>query len=454
MTKKTPLVPDKSLLKIAIVGAGLSGLSCAATLKEFGIKATVFDSSHHVGGRLSSEVFEGFIIDRGFQVILESYPELAKFEISKNLKIKLFPAGVAVQNEKPNGKPSILSDPRRDPKGLISSVLSSVGSIKDKLLLVDLYRKSKAFKEFNSQTLTEENLISEKKDKLNLFDRKVLSQQSTLDFLKNYGFSNHFIENFLKPLLAGILLEAQLATRADYFLFLFQCFARGNAFLPENGIGELPKAIASKLDPDQLRLKHAVIQIRDQTLRFAHGTEERFDHIVLAVDVWALKKLQPDLDLNTEARGTTTFYYTSNVPLFAHKYLWVNNSRAQRIVSIAPLSAIAPTYAPSGQHLYAVNTLSVQDEALERKINTELKDLFPHVGANLKLLKVHRIPNALPTNPLWNKKLKQNLPMWLLLAGDYFSTPCIDGALRSGRKTAEKLLAQLNISKIEELENA
>jgi Flavin containing amine oxidoreductase len=82
--------------RVAVVGAGLSGLTAAIYLQRHGIEVTVYEASDRVGGRVTSDYIDGFICDRGFQVINPSYSEIRRLDalsgiefapISPNLKI-------------------------------------------------------------------------------------------------------------------------------------------------------------------------------------------------------------------------------------------------------------------------------------------------------------------------------------------------------------------------------
>ena len=66
--------------KIAVVGAGLSGLSAAIYLERNGQEVVLFEASNRVGGRVTSDEVNGFICDRGFQVINPSYSEIRRLK--------------------------------------------------------------------------------------------------------------------------------------------------------------------------------------------------------------------------------------------------------------------------------------------------------------------------------------------------------------------------------------
>src|SRR5439155_18107583 len=71
--------------KVAIIGRGLAGLSCAYALKRRGEEAVVFDASPVAGGRSRIEQTGGFTIDAGAQYLLG--PELFRntFDLIRNL---------------------------------------------------------------------------------------------------------------------------------------------------------------------------------------------------------------------------------------------------------------------------------------------------------------------------------------------------------------------------------
>jgi oxygen-dependent protoporphyrinogen oxidase len=62
--------------QVIVVGAGIAGLVAAHRLTEAGVAVTVLEAAHAVGGRMSTETIDGFVIDRGAQFLSTAYPHL------------------------------------------------------------------------------------------------------------------------------------------------------------------------------------------------------------------------------------------------------------------------------------------------------------------------------------------------------------------------------------------
>ena len=59
---------DNDVSKVAVIGAGISGLVCARLLVEHGMEVTVFEKSRGIGGRMSTRRSpEGYHFDHGAQ---------------------------------------------------------------------------------------------------------------------------------------------------------------------------------------------------------------------------------------------------------------------------------------------------------------------------------------------------------------------------------------------------
>jgi phytoene dehydrogenase-like protein len=72
---------------ITIIGAGISGLSVGLHLHR-GLSVKIIEASDRAGGRIKTDSVDGFRLDRGFQVLLTSYPEAQMLLDYKALQLK------------------------------------------------------------------------------------------------------------------------------------------------------------------------------------------------------------------------------------------------------------------------------------------------------------------------------------------------------------------------------
>jgi len=120
---------------VLVVGAGVSGLVAAVELKRRGFSVQVMEASDNVGGRVRTDEVNGFLLDRGFQVLLTAYPEARRCLDYRALKLREFEPGAIVHTQ---GRFHTVSDPIRRPRKAIGSVIAPVGTLNDKLLIAKL----------------------------------------------------------------------------------------------------------------------------------------------------------------------------------------------------------------------------------------------------------------------------------------------------------------------------
>ena len=118
-------------MKVIVVGAGLAGLTCARELQRRRVDVAVLEASDGVGGRVRTDVVDGFRLDRGFQVFFTAYPAAKRQLDMDRLDLRRFQPGaiIAVGTRR-----EVLSDPLRDPGSAIRSALSPVVMPRDKVL--------------------------------------------------------------------------------------------------------------------------------------------------------------------------------------------------------------------------------------------------------------------------------------------------------------------------------
>ncbi len=106
---------------VVVVGAGLAGLTCARELERDGLDVVVLEKSDAVGGRVRTDVVDGYRCDRGFQLLNPAYPAVKQLVDVDELDLRAFAAGAALSGERGF---AIVADPRRSP-GYLSHVLRS-----------------------------------------------------------------------------------------------------------------------------------------------------------------------------------------------------------------------------------------------------------------------------------------------------------------------------------------
>jgi monoamine oxidase len=101
---------------VIIVGAGLSGLAAARHLRRSGVEVIVLEASDAVGGRMRTDIVDGFRLDRGFQLYNPAYPEGRRVLDYDALDLRSFVAGARIVL-RPRGRRQVarVADPRREP---------------------------------------------------------------------------------------------------------------------------------------------------------------------------------------------------------------------------------------------------------------------------------------------------------------------------------------------------
>lgn len=76
---------------VIVIGSGVAGLSAAYHLAKHGVAVTVLEAADRLGGRMSSDVREGFRIDRGAQFLSTGYAVIGKLIDRLGLASQLTP---------------------------------------------------------------------------------------------------------------------------------------------------------------------------------------------------------------------------------------------------------------------------------------------------------------------------------------------------------------------------
>ncbi|MFL0161513.1 NAD(P)/FAD-dependent oxidoreductase [Aquirufa salirivi] len=399
---------------IVIIGAGIAGLQAANVLHEAEIPFVLLEKQAHVGGRVQSEHFQGFILDHGFQVLQTSYPEVQQSLRLPDLDLSYFDSGAYVWKE--NTWHPFYS-PWHDSFSILRALGDGMINIPDVVKLARLWLKI----QLDSKPLSK-------------------STMTAMEYIHSLHFSPTFQDGFLKPFFYGIFLDETLSQPASLFVFYLKQFLEGRAAIPTAGMGAISNQLLKALPEDSVHLNMEVESLQEGKVVLKNGETIACSKIILAANPTAAAYL---LDIPL-AKGailqSKTFYFSADSFPNEGKLLHlVPKGEGSNILHFACLSKVNPKWAPAGKELISVTTLKT--EITENEV---LKELGQYVGQeklNWKFLKAYSIPESLPKQGFW-KFIKQKAhKKGIILTGDYTQYPSLQAAFASGRMAAEAAIS-------------
>ncbi len=402
---------------IIIIGAGVSGLTCAKILSDNNKKYLLLESQSDVGGRMSTDLVGDHQLDRGFQVFIKGYPLYDAVTNVKQLPLHSFSPGASIRI---NNRFYKVVDPFRNIIEGFKSIFTPIGSFIDKLKILKL-RISLLLKKTDN---TKNNI-------------------STYNYLKQNGFSDEMINNFFIPFFGSVLLDQDLSTVKSTFETIYKAMSSDDICLLENGIADFPKSIYNQLPKDQFSFNTEVISIEDHRVSFADGSSTTSKSIVLATDATTASNLTQLFEA-PQYCGTTCLYFATSKKLIKEPMI-ITNAGGGLINTICCLTNINPSY--SSQNLISVNVNQIlyntSQEEIVDAINLELISWFP--GISFDFIRLYEIPNALPKHtPSVFDRMKQ-IPQGengVYFCGDYLYGASVNDAIKSGLVIAETLLSR------------
>jgi protoporphyrinogen oxidase len=416
---------------VVIIGAGIAGLCAALQLQNEGLNVKIYDAADAAGGRVRTDKQDGFLLDRGFQVLLTAYPEATRLLDFDQLGLKHFAPGTMIYY---HDKFHRLIDPFRNPMGVFSTLLNPIANWADRIKIVALRNRHKRLS------------IPQ------LFEQP---EQSSLSFLHEWQFSDTMIEAFFKPFLGGIFLDTELQTSSRMLEFVLKMFSEGYAALPAEGIQAIPRQIESQLLKDTIQLNTRVTKVEKNKITLENGEKINARAILIATDApQAQQLLGNTATINTQANSVRCIYFAADKPPLAAPILLLNGSGKGIINNVAIPSLVNPQYAPAGRHLISVSVIQptnhLTDEQLFIQVRSELRHWFKKEVRYWEYLKTYTIPYALPQSPNLQPLHKDNIqPIQpgIYICGDHLNTPSLNGAMESARLTADTISWDLALNK-------
>ncbi len=410
-------------VEVAIIGAGLAGLACAIELQKNKIDFQIFEASDGVGGRVRSDVIDGFILDRGFQLYNPSYAEGKRLLDYQDLDLKPFTPGVAIRDGK---RLRLVVDPFRSKDFRFRLLRDLPGNPFSQLGLVRYFLK---------YLITSDAQIATTKD---------ISAQVSLT---KSGIKGSLLEKLFRPFLQGVFLESELSTSRKFLDVVLKNFLQGIPSVPAKGMQEISNQLAAKLPKEKISLNTKVLSISGNKLTTSEGEIEARKIVVATDPTTAISwlKLEPK-----KMHSVTTWYFKAdksiNSIVKAKPILFVDAQKNGPLTNAVVITNAAPSYAPNGEVLVSASAISPNENADLLSVKKHLSHLFGVNTDSWQLIKEYKIKEALPAMiPPFSLVSSNQLNNDLFVAGDHRVTSSIQGALLSGTNTATLVKVSLGL---------
>ena len=381
--------------EVLIVGAGLAGLNAAIHLESAGVEVTVIESSDRPGGRVASDVIDGFVCDRGFQLINAQYPALQELNVLKELDFIEAPRVIEVSL---GNQRHMIGDPRQAPWTALDK---ATGTIPEKLAL------------------------------LRFIASKAKAGQSIGQALRSTGAC---YERVLRPFLQGVFLTDPDNVDAMYGHSIIKSFVNGKPGVPRKGVGELPKALAKLVSNI---LYNTRVDRIDQTSVHSNNGTYTANKILIATDATTATQLLGLTEVPRMAACITWYHAVIENPSGSGRLI-VDGQRRGPIINSVVMSDISSSYAPAHQNLVSTTTdLNVTESDVRR----HLAIMWGTSTHEWQFIAKYEIPAALPIHNV-GRALTQSMKIneHHFVAGDHRTVPSQQGALFSGRLAAQLIL--------------
>lgn len=463
MASKEEPLPSR---RVAVIGAGVAGLCCAERLCRSGLQVKVFEQAAKVGGRVATDEVDGFLLDRGFQILIDSYPEVQGTLDVSALGLKAFWPGALIFK---GGVWHTIGDPLRTPKLLLRVLTAPIGTIVDRLRLLRL-----KIRQLLENPITP---LSRPETNTDYHVRKTL------------GFSDSFVDGFLRPFFEAVFVSPLSEQSSHMFEYVLRMLADGSATLPSEGIQAVPAQLAALLPHGTTQLNSEIAEVSSKGVRFRDKNQEwqAFDAVVLATDWKSAARLSGSEVGGPSSTASCTWYFSKagpppmSEPLIAlpacgpevalkrRRRQMEENLRRQAlgmavvpgssdesddttpvgaILNVAFPSLVQPSYAPAGQTLVAVTTLGSDIFGDEGRVREQLAEMFGFEEIQKwQLLRRYNIechqPRQLPLNTGWAKPCRLSSGMYC--CGDHRASPTLNAAMCSGKKCAVAVCEDLGL---------
>ena len=414
--------PHRDHSDVVIIGAGPAGLAAAHHLSTAGLTVTVLEAADRIGGRMATEDLDGFRLDRAAHLALPGYPTRA--QLPGPLPTRRLTGGIVLKAATHQHRVGEAGD-----HGSARAGHRSLTSAFDQIWLrANLARLGR---------LPDARLRS----------RPELTAAAALSAR---GIPARIAEGALRPLLAALLHDPELATSSRLGDEALRAFARRGLGLPTGGSAALPELLAAALPEGSVRTGVRVVSVSTTVVETeAHGTF-RCRAVVLATGAEEAARLLPGLRVPA-FRPVTVLHHAAPAAPPGGPALIVDAAARGPVSHTMDASAIDPSRAPAGRTLITSVVLgppaAEPPELLDKAARAQLGELHGAPADDWELLAVRHDPRAVPVfAPPYPGARSARLLDGLYVCGDHRDVPGPTGDLASAARAATALLADAGMT--------
>ena len=444
--------------KVAIIGAGLTGLATGFYLQKAGIAFKIFEKSGHPGGVIQTHQENGFTFESGPNTGVLSRPEAAELleDLKNDCKLEIADETAKARWIWKKNKWESL------PSGLIKGVTTPLFSFSDKLrLLVEPFRKRG---DDPDETLARLVLRRMGKSFLNYaIDPFILGIYSgdPAKLVTQYAFPKLYrLEQDYGSFIGGAIKKAMESKDER------EKKATKDIFSVEGGLGNLIKALVKNTGEENIELNSTDLSFKKKGDKFiVNKGEEEFSEVISTTGGYELGNLFPFIDKkNIDAISLMQYSKVVQVALGFKKWEGTELKafgglvpfiEQRRILGVLFISSFLKGKAPDQGALLSVfmggtrkpGMSDLPDDEIIRIVEEELKEMLKIKEFNPDLLKIFRYEHAIPQYSFESgNKLKTISELearhpGLILAGNIRDGIGIADRIKQGKITATRIIS-------------
>lgn len=445
---------ESNTKKVAIIGAGLTGLTTAFYLKKAGIEFQIFEKADRPGGVIETHHENGFTFEAGPNSGMLSRPEVPELLEELEDDCTLEPADETAKARWiwKNGKWHPL------PSGLVSGVTTPLFSFSDKLRILGEPFRQKG--DNPNESLA--GLVLRRMGKSFLdyaIDPFILGIYSgdPSKLVTKYAFPKLYnLEQNYGSFIGGSIKKARESkTERDKK-------ATKNIFSVQGGLGNFIDALVKRVGKENIQLNCKNIQIKKTDHGFLVGGE-KFSHVISATGGYALDDLLPFVEkekltviskmkYSRVVQVSLGFKKWEGLPLNAFGGL-VPSVEHRRILGVLFLSSFLKNKAPENGALLSVflggirrpEIVELSDDEIREVVKEEVSEMMQLKSFAPDLLKIFRYNYAIPQYGFESEEKMKAISEietenpGLILAGNVRDGIGIADRINQGRVIAEQL---------------